>query len=23
VIAQTLPVKIQSITRYWINISPL
>ncbi|ENR5896284.1 TPA: iron dicitrate transport regulator FecR, partial [Klebsiella pneumoniae] len=22
-IAQTLPVKIQSITRYWINISPL
>ncbi|MFQ8718308.1 MAG: hypothetical protein ACLR9W_10800, partial [Enterobacter hormaechei] len=21
--AQTLPVKIQSITRYWINISPL
>ncbi|HAM4513988.1 TPA: iron dicitrate transport regulator FecR, partial [Escherichia coli] len=20
---QTLPVKIQSITRYWINISPL
>ncbi|MRN64811.1 iron dicitrate transport regulator FecR, partial [Staphylococcus saprophyticus] len=23
VIAQTLSVKIQSITRYWINISPL
>jgi transmembrane sensor len=23
VIAQTLPVKIQSVTRYWVNISPL